>query len=311
MSILSPVRLKGESVRLADLSALPRPGPGWLMSVLRSHFDDRGEASNPDHKAAMLCGVLGTVEDWDRFDREWQTHVLGTFDLDYVHMKELKGYDGKFAKFKDNPSLTKCFFRAMATVVNDCCLHAYSSTVWANDLVRFNSEHGQSVNDYALNLYSCMRFLKVEFGDAEVEVLVDRSNDVHHKMALAEGYAESDGGVTGITDTIGVMPINKARTAKTLLPLQAADFLAWELRRDAQEMEPWVSTLTGDESYQEYLRGRAIFLRSNKRNVPFHRRSLTALVQATRLRHTDWGYRELVANHQERGGVWQVVAEGE
>jgi hypothetical protein len=296
-------------LRLVDLSVRNPPLGEWLMAVLMYKFyaDNSGEAEDPQHKASSVAGFVATADNWKLFEQRWQQNVLDRFELDYMHMNEFKGYAGKFAKFKGNRHEEIALFQAVCRAIRDSYLTPIGSSLRLADLRRFNQKHDQTLDDFAFNAHVCAQLMKLLYGENLIETFFDRTNGVLRKLDLAEQYAESDPDCPGILDTIQLNALGKGETFRKVLPIQAADFLAWELRRDMGDKDEWYGNFEADAKSKDYKNALAHmgrWAKANGKRLPFHRQSLGTLARSTFPRLLTWTYDSFCSVHERRHGIW-------
>jgi hypothetical protein len=79
---------------------------------------------------------------------------------------------------------------------------------------------------------------------------VDRFDLAHKRAGLAEQYARTDRLVGDRAKVFSITPLPENKTFKDVLPLQAADFIAWELRELAEERKSWTYSSEEREQYR-------------------------------------------------------------
>src|SRR4051812_9163180 len=108
--------------------------------MLNGYFDDSGHYSTK--KVLLVCGWIAPVGQWKMFERDWRALLrLPQFDLDYLHMKEFRYYDGKFAKFRDNLPLQTELFSRIYNLLELRAIATFGCTVLLPDYDRVNSEY--------------------------------------------------------------------------------------------------------------------------------------------------------------------------
>jgi len=108
-------------------------------------------------------------------------------------------------------------------------------TVKNKDLNTFNQRHSLQLNPYALGLYGCLLEMRRKFLTDEIEVIIDKFDKAHNIAALAKNYLVSDKGEYTGHDLFRITPFENEDSFKTVLPLQAADYIAWEKRKSHED----------------------------------------------------------------------------
>ena len=211
--------------------------------VYQSWFDD-SERDDQSHSVSSVAGCVGTDEQWEAFNIAWADGVLDRFGLDYMHMKEVKSGEGKFARFKDSRESEELAKFIVETISNSR-IRPFGSVVRTNDLKRFNRHNTQTLNGYSLNIYACMRLIVQIYGRTKLEgggyvqMVLDRIGKGQQAIDIAKGYADTNDLFPDMAELVLPVVLPKTQLAKTVLPLQAADFIAWECRKNVEEYHGW------------------------------------------------------------------------
>jgi hypothetical protein len=296
------------------------------MSALKGYFDESGDDSDPQHSALSVAGYLGPAEGWSAFDAEWRG-VLRKFDVPYLHMRELQNRRGAFKSWaKGNPEAdarAASFFGELAGVIGRAKLEAFGAVVVLSDLIRFNAGTGADVDAKALGIYACALGARERHSSAAMEFVLDRMEEGHAKVDLARRYTETDLYYPSVRDCpeFRVMPKDDPNGSQNTPALQAADALAWELRKNYELKRPWFesedaspdSPEWGNSLFKWFLHDRLEHMReANVRSVPLGvdimRRSLSVLSDVAPAEGIIWTYRTLVRSHETRNGLWQPAS---
>jgi hypothetical protein len=220
---------------MRSLSVYPNPKPDALMATLRAYFDD---SKNP--QLLTIGGYLSDVESWSRFETEWK-QILDDFKAPYLHMKEFWDRDGLYKHLKDKPDDEIAFFRRLAKAIKNHTKFCTQATVLLDDLARFNSDHSLDLDAHSLCIYGCLLALQTTFPNGEMEVIFDKFEQAASRITTAENYLESDLLAPRKQQPfLSVYSLNKKDSWRTILPLQAADWIAWEMRKACVETLPWI-----------------------------------------------------------------------
>jgi hypothetical protein len=148
----------------------------------------------------------------------------------------------------------------------------------------FNAEDGLHLDAYAFALYACLIELRKGYPDQDIEIVIDKVSKANKRIELARQYAEMDTYADLKSDGILILPLQKDESFKTVLPIQAADFMAWELRKLAEErkeFDPEDNTRISREAVNESYRKWALDFERIKNRKPRRRRSALGLEYAT------------------------------
>jgi hypothetical protein len=280
--------------------------PGeWMLAVITGYFDD----TQSDQRLCTVAGLAGYPNQWELFERLWGA-VLAAHGIPYFHMREMAATGGVFARWhppETHQEDVSAFLRDAIAAIRDPYLHMFASIVHIRDLERFNADKGLDLKPYSLAVSACLTQLALHYPHLPVTAVFDRVEGIDDKLAVARSYAE--GYVTpDPMGRIASVPLTAGSTSRTVLPLQAADLVAWEQRRvhapvDAAHRAPeHAGGKTRDEQWEEYR----VWSRLNRgREYPLQRKSLEVLIDAgLSVNLVVWDYRHLSATHDLRNGIW-------
>lgn len=193
------------------------------MVLCGVYFDDSG--SWGDTKMLVVCGFVSTVEQWLLFERDWNFILhMPQFDLEHLHMKELRTGKGRFAKFKDNRSLQRDLFDRLQRTIKCRTQETFAVAVFLDDYDRVNSEY-ELEEKYGAPILMASQFA---IGKVTKWFSEHRPNDAL-KIVFDQGI-EHWGILDGrVYQHYGFRLI--PAVVKETPPLQACDHAAWELHR--------------------------------------------------------------------------------
>ncbi len=239
-------------IAVSDLSVFPNPSGHHLMVILKAYLDNSGEEDDPQHKVCSLAGYVTTIKKWCKFEKLWK-QILKQYKVPYLHMKEYAHYKSPFDIFWDEKLMKekperKLFLQALVNIMDETNLRGILSVIRLDDFRKFNEEKGLGIDAYAFNLYVCMFMIAAWWQNKPVEIIIDRINKPGRMIDRAREYAETDVWFTKPTDYIQVSVLAKGFTSREVVPIQAADFLAWEIRKFIDSKDEWYSKFkVGDD----------------------------------------------------------------
>jgi hypothetical protein len=275
--------------------------------LARGYFDD----TQTPGEIWSIGGYVGGEFQWEEFARSWPM-ALANHDVPYFHMREMADPRGPFAKWhppEEHESARAAFFADLAKVIGRSGLTGFNCLVRLRDLARFNSEHGLNLQPYALAAYGCMTLVGKDYLGKSTELIFDHVEKVESKLAKARQYAESDYyyGPDGIFDSIVITGLPKKLTYREVPALQAADFWAWEYRKNHLNLGEWWALEErpqnwGDEQWEHMSQWVTDKFGSFEDAT---RKSLQELLRRSRFTCMIWHYGELCDAHKARRGVWE------
>jgi hypothetical protein len=212
-----------------------------LVPLITGNFDD----SQSSGAVWVVAGYAGYANQWDHFETLWNA-ALKKHDVPYFHMREMAEPDGAFKKWlppEEHQSEVAVFFVDLADAIRRSGLRIVSSAVWLRDLNLFNQENGLKLEAYPLAAYSCWVQIAQHY-DQSATTVFDNVEKIDDKLRKARIIADSDIRCYpgSVCDQIAAVPLQKRLTTRDVPAMQAADFVAWEIRKALFKMKPWVET---------------------------------------------------------------------
>ena len=202
------------------------------MAVLKASFDDSGDEKDPQEKVCSLAGYVATVEQWHYFEEHWKK-ALKDHDVKYLHMKEFAPSLKHFAKYKNDEKGRIELLKSLIKVMQDAQLEGIGSIVKIPDIKYYNDRHHYDIISYSFNLHVCMDIMSKRWPDTTIEMVLDRTNKIGPNINKAIEYCKSEEYYGEYNDNIMPIPLAKDLNFKKVIPIQAADLLAWEIHKDA------------------------------------------------------------------------------
>ena len=268
------------NIPLEYFSVLPNPPGDWLMGAfqVKSWVDNSGDAIDKQHKVCSIAGYIASAIKWRKFEKLWK-QTLRRYKVPYLHMREFTPFKPPFHIFRDKRTgkekpARKLFLEALINVMQDTQLQGIVSIVKLDDLSRFNQERNVNVNALALNLFTCMIFAGQLFPKTEknkiIEMVIDKLEKPSLVIDKAKEYAKTDLLFSDDCKHIDVHPLHSDLTFKDVIPIQAADFLAWEARDDIDTKSGWWAKYKDVEDIKklcEYDYNRFLYPRKSFENL--------------------------------------------
>jgi hypothetical protein len=199
----------------------------FRAGVLKAFVDDSG--SGGDSKWFVLAGYVGTVEAWDRFDPLWLSVLYQSPRIEYFKSKEAIHRHGQLRGFTEEQRDAK--LDALVNVIGDCADRAFCARVRQsdyNELVKGQIPERYDSAYYFLFPFFIGAVVNMERLDglSEPTEFVFDSDERFERLAYEMvpklmPLKSFSGGIVSVL----------YRNDKEFLPLQAADLLAWQIRR--------------------------------------------------------------------------------
>lgn len=198
-----------------------------LMNEYRLYCDAAG---GKDHGFIVVAGYLSTFQKWMNFQVEWNK-LLALFNVSYFHMKEFAQSKGPFKSWKnDEPKRIRFLSRAAQIIVSNVersfgCIVRYADFEKVNQLYRLDEIAG---NPYALAGRTCVARTGLFLGDQQEVIYIFEDGDTGKGELMR--ILERDGHPAPIFRPSRDQ-IRNGRQVRGVIPLQAADFAAYEMRK--------------------------------------------------------------------------------
>jgi hypothetical protein len=293
---------------MGSLSVYPNPRPDALMAVLKAYFDDSKSSG-----LLTIGGYLSDVDSWGRFESAWQ-QILDDFKAPYLHMKEFWDRDGIYKHIKDVPVDEVTFFRRLVAVIKEHTKFCTQTTVILEDLDKFNLYHNLTLDAHSLAIYGCLLALQTTFPNGEMEVIFDKFEQACLRIATAENYLGSDvlAPLSRKQPFLSVYSLKKEDSWRTVLPLQAGDWIAWEMRKTCVDTLPWIKKKGHDlnkDWVDDFHNWSQQFAQENDRQFR-NRKSFIALRESNPPRGFIWNYQQLGVLKDSHPYGWQLKKNG-
>ena len=205
--------------------------PDSLFAMISSYSLYCDAAGGKDHGLIVVAGYLSTYEKWLAFNREWNL-LLAAYDIPHFHMKEFAPSKGPFEKWEGDEKRRAAFLSRAAGIIKNHVQRSFTCLVEFDVFAKVAERHplkdvagcpyALAAKSCAAKASNCLPGLREEIGF----VFEDGDEGKGELMRIMErdGYP---------------IPIFKpsrdrekdGRTVRGLVPLQAADFAAYEVRK--------------------------------------------------------------------------------
>lgn len=203
-------------------------------------------AGGRDHGFVVVAGFVSTFELWQRFEVDW-TLVLAKANIPYLHMKAFSQSLPPYAHLKDKEGQRKNILRDLAEVIASYARHAFSTVVYFQDFDRVNQIYSLAESlrtPYAVCAFDCIMSATTwardqPFAKLPMEYIFEEGDDGWASMeqfAVQKGYPRPL--CKPSRDRFETTPKGEHSPIKGILELQAADFLAYELRKATSQLGP-------------------------------------------------------------------------
>ena len=227
---------KGVGVVQSQLSGIRRAFAGLRhdyfkevpVAILKAFIDDSG--SGGDSPWFVLGGYVGTAEAWDKFDHHWRAVLDGPPKLEYFKASQAESLrpDGQWAGISKNERNQR--IDSLIKVIGNHALRSIYVRLKQQDYNEVIKPYVPDAWDnayYYLFIGSIAAFTSVEKhvgANQPIEFFFDRQNALEKPSNRLYSMVGNQLFGNRVVDV-------HYEDEKLFLPLQAADLLAWQLRR--------------------------------------------------------------------------------
>jgi hypothetical protein len=194
--------------------------------MFTAYFDDSGTHDGATN--VVRGGLIAPLEQWLCFEADWNAILqMPQFDLDFLHMKEMKSGKGKFAKFQANLRLQADLYDRVQRLTKlraksfGCCVNADVYARVDADYELHERLGGPFVLASRVALHKVSLWMEARHQGEAFQFVFDR----------VKCWAELR---RHLKEQAGQFPV--PGEMRKMAPLQAADHMVWEMHRANHKM---------------------------------------------------------------------------
>ena len=198
--------------------------------MIRAYFDDSGSESLPSSTHVCLAGYLADDHYWITFNRLWR-HQLARHGISCIHMKDLIPLQGEYRTLGWDTAKRDQVIRDFVGVIRYSELIGFGVAV---DAVAWREARKRSPKSFNAQMFCFARLFRLVVERMKKSAPREWLN-VHfdsnpefgaQRLKLFDEIRRTDRDAAWLLSSITFADM------KTYLPLQAADMLAWESRKE-------------------------------------------------------------------------------
>lgn len=215
----------------------------WHFGMYATYYDASGADSQP---MVTTVGLFATVDRWERLEQEWKD-ALTRARIPYVHIQDFVHRNPPYAHFKEDEDLRVEFIRTANNLLADGNLRVIAMSVAPEDFRTVNKTY-KLVESFGgpWGLCTCMCATAAD---------IDWRAHVEPDALIAHVHERGERGGR-VVDILAEANIDlqfrdkvDPHTKEWFVPFQAADFVAWEIRKAMQNLR------NGNPVARQSLRG--------------------------------------------------------
>jgi Protein of unknown function (DUF3800) len=219
---------------LALVSGLPKGRRNEQLLLMLQLFID--ESSTNDPPVYVMSGVISTAERWAKFSDEWQAALDMPVRLKYFKMSEAMGPGGEFQGFSESRRNER--LQIFADIIGEhafgmvsCCLpHDVHKKMLTHPGVPKHLRNPYCFLFYGMVLETQRLREVLKLGDGDMDLIFD--DLIGAKDQALNGFEQ-------IRKLVPRISTPTFRDDMKVLPLQAADMIAWTIRKKWEHNFVW------------------------------------------------------------------------
>lgn len=201
------------------------------MLMLTAYLDETGHSADKNQKFVGMGGLIATSKNWELFEKKWKK-VLRKYDVSCLHMKDFAHSRKDFEKWKDNKPIRDRFLGELMEIIKEAGAFPFGCSI-PLDSYRKHPKYLQNAlkNPYYIAFMFCGMIMSYwveplrRFNETIAPVFAEQTEFQYWAMRMYEGLKRNN----TISDLID-SPV--FRPMKKFVPLQAADFVAYEAQKE-------------------------------------------------------------------------------
>ena len=207
------------------------------VAVLQAYFDDTVRGRNGE-RMLFLAGYVNFAEKWISFSNEWKSVLADSPRISHLHMAEAAARRGEFERISP-PERDAKIWRLSEVIKRSAPWSFHASIDWAEHVKLFGQSPPHGYRTPYLNCYiGIVVGLAKHHRDLGLSMptdLVFDESDVVSRPAILLYDTLKESLPEDIRKMMGGTPAFKSD--KDILPLQAADMLAWHIQRQTSGID--------------------------------------------------------------------------
>jgi len=202
-----------------------------LLLMMVAHIDDSGSSGKNSH-VMVLAGYLARAEDWNVFSDKWRKVLDATPTVKYFRTAQAHRLKEQFLGQSEHQRDERV--KLLEQIIVDTKPIAVACVLWWKDFLEFKRLFENPIQAYSVMfnriIWKLMLVMKERFPGEQIEIIFDdqgalgtKAASLNDRLMLALSPQ--------VKNILAGRPVH--RSDEFVLPLQAADMLAWHLRRNS------------------------------------------------------------------------------
>lgn len=214
---------------------------GRILVFLQAFVDE--SACDSGDKRLFMAGYLQRADVWAEFAVHWEAALHESPRIEFLHMVEANNLRGEFAGWSERKRDSKLL--KLASVIRKFDFVSFEFSIPQKayfDTLTPVSPRGLNphFSCVLLTIFSVGRMLNENKVDMPVEFIFDRKDGTEQDIDLFYEFC-----VESLSDDVKkIIKKPKFEDDDNLYPLQAADMLAWHVRRNYERPGPFIKKIS-------------------------------------------------------------------
>lgn len=210
---------------------------GKILVMLEAFIDD--SSSESGDRRLFLAGYVGTATEWIKFADAWDRDLRANPSIDYFHMVEAQNLRGQFLGWSERARDRKVL--NLAKIISSHDLWSIQCSVSRDDYIRIirpvapRGLGNPYFECFFATIVSLARFHHQQGITTPVDFVFDEQGGLGAEAVMMYEYVKGFQ-LPEVAAMLGSTPI--FRDDRKVVPLQAADMLAWHVRRESERIDP-------------------------------------------------------------------------
>lgn len=202
--------------------------------MLNAYFDETGDATDRGiihHSMVGMAGGVASLKQWHHFEKEWEEKILRKYGLKFFHMTDFDDYKKEYSEDKGWTKLKhrKCLNTALNIIAKrvDFCIGVIREIPASQSINKSNDPYFDCFNRCIMGTLA--------FAPLKGELL-------HLFVARKKNYKGKTEGIFNdilnenkkAANSIAALTIPTDIISRKIIPFQAADLIAFELRKEIE-----------------------------------------------------------------------------
>ncbi len=200
--------------------------------MLTAYLDESGHSK--DTNFVGISGIVAAMDKWEIFEEKWQA-VLTEYGLDYCHMSEFAHSVGQFDGWDKDESKRRRFLAQIVNIIDETEGKIFSSVVDNVEFKKRGESLQMAVDPYYLCFQDCLKAIAINgtFEPPNEKVAMVFECQTEFAAKALKLWQTMKKRKDEVYQRIGAFSMDDG---VRLLPLQAADFIAYETTKYCENL---------------------------------------------------------------------------